>query len=505
MSKTKNLFADIIQGQYGQRKIGSQWFSFVLAPNRFGIGDLYQVNLDTLESDKVSDNLSWSNNFLLGADGVIAARDEYEGYSKTWRMFAGAKGKTVITEITSPFRLVSFAGLGRTAASAIIENDQQISEIPIAANATPVRLFADAWVDEFLHEHETGFLIGAKVADERGAVFFDDARQKRYDAAKRAFAGLTMDLVSYSDDLHVMLVFTQGHRDSGTYWVLNATTGKAEELTTAYSGIGPDDVGPVRLFAYHASDGLALEGVLTLPPAPAKGPLPLIVMPHGGPIGIRDRPAFDWWAQAFASRGYAVLQPNYRGSGGYGRAFQEAGMGQWGDKMLTDMSDGVAALAKAGTIDPRKVCIVGASYGGYAALAGVVLQHGIYRCAVSVSGVSDVGAIMRDAGDSSDSPGGRYIQRMFGVKFAGDPALAGISPVRRAAEAGAPILLVHGKNDTVVPFVHSESMAFALGKAGKPFEFTPLETEDHWMSLGETRLQMLRASVTFVEKYNPPS
>jgi len=255
------------------------------------------------------------------------------------------------------------------------------------------------------------------------------------------------------------------------------------------------------MFAYHAADGLALEGVLTLPPGPTRKRLPLVVIPHGGPIGAYDQVRFDFWPQAFASRGYAVFQPNYRGSGGYGAPLREAGFGEWGRKMLSDMSDGVSALAKADVIDPKRVCIAGASYGGYAALAATTIQNGPYRCAVSVSGVSEVGSLM--VGESSKTANGRYREALLGVTYAADPELQDISPLNHAANASAPILLIHGKDDTVVPFVHSLSMNTELAKAGKPVEFLPLEGEDHWWSKEKTRVQILQGSVAFVEKHNP--
>ena len=253
----------------------------------------------------------------------------------------------------------------------------------------------------------------------------------------------------------------------------------------------------------YPADGLPIEGVLTLPPGSTGKGLPVVVMPHGGPIGFHDQIGFDWWAQAFASRGYAVLQPNYRGSSGYGLPFQNKGMGEWGGKMLTDMSDGLAALTQAGIAAPGRACIVGASYGGYAALAGVTVQQGLYRCAVSVSGPSDIGADMASRGDSDYSPGGRYSQKLFGVRSAGAAALGPISPLRQARRADAPILLIHGKDDTVVPFVHSLSMNTALKDAGKTVRFVATEGEDHWLSKEATRVQTLEESVGWVEQYNP--
>jgi dipeptidyl aminopeptidase/acylaminoacyl peptidase len=267
-----------------------------------------------------------------------------------------------------------------------------------------------------------------------------------------------------------------------------------------YPSLASSDVGPIRMFDWKAADGLALRGVLSLPPGPPAANLPLVVMPHGGPEA-RDYPVFDWWAQAFASRGYAVFQPNFRGSSDYGVAFRNAGFGEWGRKMQTDISDGVAELAKQGLVDPKRVCIVGASYGGYAALAGVTLQQGLYRCAVAVAGVSDLGAMTRyvhDRGGDEASSGTRYWSAFMG-EHQDD-----VSPIRLASRADAPILLVHGKDDTVVPFAESEAMAAALRAAGKPVEFVVMQGEDHWLSREDTRVMMLKASVAFVEKYDPP-
>jgi dipeptidyl aminopeptidase/acylaminoacyl peptidase len=223
-------------------------------------------------------------------------------------------------------------------------------------------------------------------------------------------------------------------------------------------------------------------------------------MPHGGP-GQRDYPGFDWWAQAFASRGYAVLQPNFRGSSGYGATFQNAGHGEWGRKMQSDLSDGLTFLVQSGIADPQRACIVGASYGGYAALAGVTLQKGIYRCAVSVAGVSDLSKMV--ATDIRESILSATLIRMLKQEVGSGRDLREASPIRFAAGADAPILLVHGKDDTVVNYDQSADMAKALQKAGKPVEFVTLVGEDHWLSRSETRQSMLEAVVAFVEKRNP--
>jgi dipeptidyl aminopeptidase/acylaminoacyl peptidase len=256
------------------------------------------------------------------------------------------------------------------------------------------------------------------------------------------------------------------------------------------------------MVSYKAADGLEMEGVLTLPLGREAKGLPLVVMPHGGPIVEGDRATFDWWAQAFASRGYAVFQPNYRGTLGYGDAFRKAADGQFGRKMQTDISDGVEALAKAGTVDPKRVCIVGASYGGYAALAGVTLQQGLYRCAVAVAGVADMRKMLSDVRDSG-GPDRRALDFWRGLSSAKSEDLDAISPARFAAKADAPVLLVHGENDTVVPIEQSQLMERALRQAGKPVELVTMPGEDHWLSVAATRQAMLDKVVAFVEKQNP--
>ena len=206
-----------------------------------------------------------------------------------------------------------------------------------------------------------------------------------------------------------------------------------------------------------------------------------------------------------AYEGYAVLQPNFRSST-ISDTSVAAGSGQWGRKMQTDLSDGVRYLAEKGTIDSARVCIVGASYGGYAALAGVSMQHGIYRCAVAVAGVSDLRKLMKPTvqvrGNANAS--NRYFERWLGVTDLDDPSVDDRSPVKHADTISVPVMLIHGSDDTVVPFDQSSRMANALQRLHKPFQMVKLESEDHWLSRGQTRLQMLDASVAFLKTNNPP-
>jgi dipeptidyl aminopeptidase/acylaminoacyl peptidase len=278
-----------------------------------------------------------------------------------------------------------------------------------------------------------------------------------------------------------------------------------DSVMTGHIYDGVNRLNPVQNYTYTAADGEEIPAVLVLPALGKAENLPLVVLPHGGPQ-VQDTLQLDWWAQALADRGYAVLKPNYRGSD-LNAKWVTKGYGEWGRKMQTDLSDGVAALAKQGVIDPARVSIAGASYGGYAALAGVSLQHGIYRCAVSLAGVSNPGDMLSlwqqkvKVGDSVEQ---RYWKRFMGVQGSDDSSLNSISPLKHADAVRVPVLLIHGEQDTVVPFAQSDAMFKALKALGRDVSLVTLSDEDHWMSRPETRLKMLQSMVEFMGRCNPP-
>lgn len=357
-----------------------------------------------------------------------------------------------------------------------------------------------------LRHAATRLIVGVSYGGARPELdYFDPVRRARFKSLVQAFPeNQTMTVAAADTAFQSVVVFSEGEGEPGAYWLVNLKDGSADRLGSAYPGVPAEQVGATRFYSYKAADGLALEGVLTLPPGREAENLPVVVLPHGGPES-HDELGFDWWAQAYASRGYAVWQPNFRGSSGYGAAFTRAGHGQWGRKMQTDVSDGLAALAKDGIVNPERACVVGASYGGYAALAGVTVQQGVYRCAVSVNGVSDLTAMLYDerAQNGRESVVVRYWTTFMGASRVGDPALKALSPAELASRADAPVLLIHGRDDTVVPLDQSRTMERALKRAGKPVELVVLAGEDHWLSKGATRKAMLEAAVAFVQKHNP--
>jgi dipeptidyl aminopeptidase/acylaminoacyl peptidase len=443
--------------------------------------------------------------WLVGPDGEVIARKTYDEKSGDWKVLSGAVGGKLLASGSSSFGGPGFAR-GRTPDSVLIaapeetESGVAYREVSLATGiATDV---ADSdQISDTLQDPATGLWIGVvKEGDQPETELFDPTLEARARGTGKAFPGESVSFVGFNRDFSHIMVFTSGGGDSGTYWTVDIAKGAAKPFGLPYPSVQIADVGPIRMVDWKAADGLALRGVLSLPPGlPAKN-LPLVVMPHGGPEA-RDYPTFDWWAQAFASQGYAVFQPNFRGSSGYGVKFRNAGFGEWGRKMQTDISDGVAELAREGVVDPKRACIVGASYGGYAALAGVTMQQGLYRCAVADAGVSDLGAMIAYARDREGDQAGSG-QRYWRT-FMGEHADQ-VSPVRLASRADAPILLIHGKDDTVVPFSQSQAMAAALKAAGKPVELVVMPSEDHWLSREETRTMMLKSAVAFVERYDPP-
>ncbi|MGH8287529.1 MAG: alpha/beta hydrolase family protein [Steroidobacteraceae bacterium] len=255
-----------------------------------------------------------------------------------------------------------------------------------------------------------------------------------------------------------------------------------------------------------AASLLAMTGVLA---APSRGAVPLSV--YGQLPGIEDVAISPDGSRLAGGRRRSLTRVTRSCSLTTGAPMSmsicwKPASGKWGRKMQTDLSDGVDYLVKRGIADPAKVCFVGASYGGYAALAGVTLQPTVYRCAVSVAGISDLARMMRWEGRGGADARwiGRYWDRFWGVSGSSDPRLGVISPIEHVDAVRAPVLLIHGRDDTVVPFEQSQIMFDALRADNKDVQLVTLKNEDHWLSNSKTRLQMLQATVAFLRAHDPP-
>jgi dipeptidyl aminopeptidase/acylaminoacyl peptidase len=473
-----------------------------------GVNTIFRVNLDTGTSKMVEVGAVGTRDWVVAADGSALAQTVVTDRTGRWVLKQKIGGIWRDTRQVLNDDHPDLLGLGRDGHSVLLQElkDGVMSLHEVAPDGTwsePL-LLQDADVPIFDPARHN--LIGyyALVGDEGHYRFFDPADQKLWDGVRAAYRNQAVELVSWSDDHRKMVVRVDSPTEGAAYAVADLDRRETHWLGVEYDKITSEDVSPVKPIRFKAADGLELTGYLTTPRGAAAKNLPLIVFPHGGPAA-RDELGFDWWAQAMASRGYAVLQVNFRGSDGYGWKFLSAGFGEWGRKMQTDLSDGVRYLVGEGTIDPKRVCIVGASYGGYAALAGAALDTGVYRCAVSYGGISDLRRFNTWVAKNDGFASQRYFLRFLGAESIKDPTLAQVSPASHIDQVAIPVLLIHGKDDTVVPLEQSRIMADALKAAGKPVEFVTLDSTDHWLTGGETRLAMLRATVTFLEKNNPPN
>lgn len=509
-----------VRGFYGVIERDGRWFGYfggitlgarsTLSPGEHFLDstkpELYEVELKTGKPSRIArrpgDDVD--RDWVVGPDGKVAATLDFISSSGNWKI-ANSSGKIIVSGQNSRGG-VGLISLGRTAGNILYCVEDETTganhwlEVPGDGGNTTEILKDESVRSGYIDPNGQQLIGYLRDGDIPEAHFYDARQEKVMAATRRAFPGLTVHLVDWSDHFDRLIVRTEGVGDPQSWWKVNIATGHADPLGVSYPMLA-SDVGPMRMVHYKAADGLEIAGVLTLPPGRPATRLPVVIFPHGGPAA-RDYPAFDWWAQAFAAQGYAVFQPNFRGSTGYGAAFEKAGHGEWGRKMQSDISDGLAELVRQGIVDPKRACIMGASYGGYAALAGVTLQQGVYRCAVSVAGVSDVQQMYQS--DVERSGGDKTLIRALKAEIGSGRALKDVSPIRFVDRADAPILLVHGKDDTVVQYEQSNAMARALRAAGKPVEFVTLPGEDHWLSKSATRLAMLQAAVTFIERNNPP-
>lgn len=326
---------------------------------------------------------------------------------------------------------------------------------------------------------DEGVPVGIAYEADRPSVAWFDEELERIQAAVDAVLPRSTNEIQWSRNREVVLVKSSSDTWPGSYYLFDRKTGRLEWFVDTHPWLKRDALSPMRPVRYRARDGLEIPAYLTLP-RKASGRLPLVVLVHGGPwtegVGWR----YDPEVQYLASRGYAVLQPNFRGTMRYGWKHLRASFKQWGRAMQDDLADGVAWAVAQGHADPGRVCIFGSSYGGYAALMGAA-DPGRYKCAISMAGIGDLPSLFRTVWSlQSRMEMAQHTMR----ELIGDPDreaddLAAVSPRRQAARIGVPVLLAHGTDDFIVPFSQAQEMRAALEDQGKPHRWMPLSGEGH--------------------------
>ncbi len=314
-------------------------------------------------------------------------------------------------------------------------------------------------------------------------------------ALQRSFPDQNIEIATATTDGRLAVVFVSSSTNPGDYYLFDTRAMKAQYIQPAREWIDPQKMRPKEPFAFKARDGLELHGYLTRPAG--EGPYPTVVLPHGGPHGVREYWEFDWEAQLLASRGYAVLQLNYRGSGGFGDAFADLGYREWGGKIQDDITDSLRWAIAQKIADGNRACIVGASFGGYAALQSVEREPSLYRCAVGIAGIYDL-ELMYESGDIPNFRTGEdYLHTVLGKDSA---QLRAFSPVHGAGQIQVPVLLIHGKEDKRADFEQARRMKAALDANGKKYEWRALRGEGHGIHDEETRAEVYTSIIEFLDR-----
>ncbi len=343
------------------------------------------------------------------------------------------------------------------------------------------------------------FAVGASSGGSQARYLADGEETQLHQALRAGLPGRQIEFVDYSTDgSHVLMRISSDH-DAGGWYLYERAANKLHRLLLVRPELPPERLGERRLVRFQARDGMTLDAVLTFPPGrqPGGAPLPMVLLPHGGPHAPGDRWAFDSDAQFLASRGYLVLQVNYRGSQGRGNDFEKAGYRQWGDAVQNDLLDGVHWTIDQGMAERGRICAYGASFGAYAAMMVTVREPGLFRCAAGLAGIYDL-KMMYAKGDIRQSEYGRnYLVRAIGSD---DAVLARNSPVNLAGQIHVPVLLAHGEQDQRAPFAQARAMRAALEKAGNAPEWMAVPREGHGFYKDQNNVEFYRRLEAFLAR-----
>ncbi|MEE4199446.1 S9 family peptidase [Erythrobacter sp.] len=339
---------------------------------------------------------------------------------------------------------------------------------------------------------------------QREAVYTDEMMKQLQTMLEEVFGENEAQIVDWSDDFSKIVVFGGGLNRVGAYYLYDTQTGQLGLLAWQSASLKDAPINPMRAETYTASDGTEIEAIITMPRhREGQTGLPVVVMPHGGPFGVKDTINFGFasWHQALAEQGYVVIQPNYRGSGGYGKEFEKMGRepGGYGMRMQDDLNDAVTAFAAKGLIDADRACIMGWSYGGYAAARGAQRDPDVWRCAVAGAGVYDMP--LMNEWDRKNL--GRFSE---GFQATSDNPQA-ISPALHPEGEWAPILIVAAKRDARIPMEQAEALVGALRRAGKSegtdFKYIVQEQGTHNLPYDDVHMQWIEEAHAWIEKHNP--
>ena len=472
---------------------------------------LLAVNVDGKGRLKTIDQgTPHTRDFFLDDKGKLLARENLNDLTNVHsiEVLEGKKWKTIYS-YESKLKTHDFVGMNEDFSALVFSrDDDNVGQyLQLSLRNGEVEPLQDLQVSKDtrgLIDNEFGVVLGLRFGGLLPDYFMaDPILQDRIQAIVSKYEGHSVHLVDWTPDWKHIVVRVEGTQSVGDYFLFS--TGEAPAfIVSSRFDIEADDINPIATTRFKARDGLMIPTILTLPKSKMDDlkRLPTVILPHGGPAS-HDQVGFDYMAQALASRGYLVIQPQFRGSTGFGTAHKQAGNGEWGKGMQDDLSDAVNTFVDNEYVDPERVCIVGASYGGYASLAAAAFTPDKYDCAVSIAGVSHLPKML--AADKELYGRASWVLDYWNKSIlAGDfdkDALKQISPYFSAQKIKIPVLLLHGENDTVVEYEQSRLMSKAIKKANGDVRLVKLKDDDHYLQNSKTRIQAVKETVEFVEKH----
>jgi dipeptidyl aminopeptidase/acylaminoacyl peptidase len=356
-------------------------------------------------------------------------------------------------------------------------------------------------VNELVFAPDTRQVVGINIPSEPPKKLWLDKGLAALQAGlDKAIAG-RVNVLQITNANAPRLIYSYSSTHPGQYALYHPEQKKLQNLFATRPWIDAGKLSPQMVYDYQARDGLPIMAYVTLPKGREPKALPLIALIHGGPWA-RDDWGFNAEVQMLAGMGYAVLQPQFRGSSGFGREHLKKSFGQWGLSMQDDITDGVQSLIKQGVVDAKRVCIMGASYGGYATMMGLVKDPGLYRCGVNLLGVTDM-FYHASSGRSHDPEVNYFLDSWVGDPVKLKDQFTATSPALQAQRITAPVYMVYGKKDRRVPVVHGREMRDALQKHGKAHEYVELEYEEHGFSSEAVQVDVYKGVQAFLRKHIP--
>lgn len=477
--------------------------------------DVCLMNLKTGKMTVEVANPGWVRHWILDRHRVVRAAIALQGLTTTVLLRDPVKGTMTAVhthkEDEPGWTPIAFDGDDRTlfVASNLGRDTTAVYRFDTVTRTLGELVHGDPVydVENVLWDEAKKKIVAVRIEADRTRYRWLDpeseALQQRIDKSLRDTSNR---LLHAAPDGSRRLISATSDRDPGVYYLFDSATKKIEELAVLKPGIDPDQMAPMSPVTFKARDGLTLHAYLTLPVGRQPKRLPLVIHPHGGPFGLRDTWGFDPEVQFYANRGYAVLQVNYRGSGGYGEKFERAGWKKWGLEMQDDLSDAVKWAVGEGIADPTRVVIAGASYGGYATMAGLAFTPDLYCAGVNYVGVVDIAELLPAGEAATKNRTYWYSTRIGDLDKADDrKRLRATSPVHFAEKIVAPVLMAYGRNDPRVRISQGHDMASALTKAGKTYEMIIEEKEGHGFRKEELSIAFYTRVDAFLKKYVPAS